>query len=348
MASLGQVCAVGIASNMLISVFLLPVWWKTLRGRMSHVEGPGAVDPSISDTPHPSALSAPSSLYRQEFWLLGLWLVRILPRWFCLMLGRALAKVYWIAAPARREIVIENLLPALQNDRAAATNKARELFRQFVVKVVDLWRYEAGLPIQNSFGNATGWEHFAAALEQKRGVLLLTPHLGNWEFGGPWLTQKKVPLQVVTLAEPGDRFTQLRQASRARWNIETLVVGSDPFAFVEIIRRLEAGATVALLVDRPSASTAITVELFGRPFAASIAAAELARASGCVLLPVYLPREGDTYAAHVLPPIPYDRATLRDPAVRQRLTQDIVRAFEPLIQKHLDQWYHFIPIWPVK
>src|SRR5205085_10077798 len=28
MASLGQVCAIGIAGNMLISVFLLPIWWK--------------------------------------------------------------------------------------------------------------------------------------------------------------------------------------------------------------------------------------------------------------------------------------------------------------------------------
>ena len=33
MASLGQVCAVGIASNMLISVFLLPTWWAALTNR---------------------------------------------------------------------------------------------------------------------------------------------------------------------------------------------------------------------------------------------------------------------------------------------------------------------------
>jgi predicted RND superfamily exporter protein len=33
MASLGQVCAVGIASNMLISVFLLPIWWAALRNK---------------------------------------------------------------------------------------------------------------------------------------------------------------------------------------------------------------------------------------------------------------------------------------------------------------------------
>jgi lauroyl/myristoyl acyltransferase len=155
-----------------------------------------------------------------------------------------------------------------------------------------------------------------------------------------------VKLHVITLAEPGTRFTELRQASRARWNIETIVIGSDPFAFLEIIKLLEAGATVALLVDRPSPPTAVTVDLFGRPFAASIAAAELARASGCILLPVYIPRDGDSYSAHILPSIPYERARLRDRAVRQKLTQEIMRAFEAPIRQYLDQWYHFVSIWP--
>jgi lauroyl/myristoyl acyltransferase len=88
------------------------------------------------------------------------------------------------------------------------------------------------------------------------------------------------------------------------------------------------------------------VELLGRKFAASIAAAELARASGCVLLPVYLPRTEKGYAAHILPEIPYDRPALRSRESRHKLTQEILRAFEPAIRQHLDQWYHFIPIWP--
>jgi lauroyl/myristoyl acyltransferase len=291
-------------------------------------------------------LEAPSSLYRAEFWRMGLGFVHFVPRSLCVRFSRIAANIYWSLARRRREVLIQNLLPALNNDRAAATAKARELIHGFAIKVVDLWRYEAGLPIENTFGHATGWEHFENALAQKRGVLLLTPHLGNWEFGGPWLTQKGITLQVITMAEPGRNFTQLRQASRARWNIETLVVGTDPFAFVDIIRRLEAGATIALLIDRPLASTTATVNLFGRSFAASTAAAELARASGCVLLPVYLPRRGDTYEAHVLPEISYDRPALRDSAARQQLTQSIVTAFEPIIQKNIEQWYQFIPIWP--
>lgn len=301
---------------------------------------------SVTATIQKGQLEAPSSLYRAEFWRMGLGFVRFVPRSVCVYFSRIAANIYWLLAPQRREAVIQNLLPALNNDRAAATKKAKELIQGFAIKVVDLWRYEAGLPIENTFGNATGWDRFENALAQKRGVLLLTPHLGNWEFGGPWLTQKGITLQVVTMQEPGRNFTQLRQVSRARWNIETLVVGStDPFAFLEIIRRLETGATIALLIDRPLPTTTAVVNLFGKPFAASTAAAELARVSGCVLLPVYLPRRGNTYEAHVLPEISYDRAALRDSGARQQLTQQIMTAFEPVIQQHIEQWYQFIPLW---
>ena len=64
-----------------------------------------------------------------------------------------------------------------------------------------------------------------------------------------------------------------------------------------------------------------------------------------MLLPVHLPRNGNTYEAHVLPEILYDRGALRDAAARQKLTQEIVTVFEPVIQKHIEQWYQFIPIW---
>jgi lauroyl/myristoyl acyltransferase len=344
MASLGEVCATGIGLNMLIAVFLLPTWWRILRRGQLRAEN--SIDNPSADRTLASGTSAPSSLYRAELWRVGLWTARVLPRGLCLAMGRVLASAYWHLRPLRREVVIENLLPVLNGDRTAAKVKARQLFNQFTVKVVDLWRYEAGLSIKDLMGQTSGWEHFTRAQAEKRGVLVITPHLGNWEFGGPALTERGIKLQVVTLAEPGRNFTELRQASRARWDVETLVIGNDPFAVLEIIKRLESGAVVALLIDRPPATSAIEVEFCGRPFFASVAVAELARATGCVVLPVYLPREGDAYAARVLPPVQYERAALRDAAARRQLTQQIMRAFEPIIRQHPDQWYHFVPIWP--
>lgn len=300
------------------------------------------------DRGNPAPVNKPSALYRAGLWRLGVTAARLLPHWASAGLMKSLLTAYTVLAPDRRRTVVENLLPALHGDRAAAEQMARRLFQQFALKLTDLWRYESGLMIGQCFSELTGWENFLAAQSQKRGVLLLTPHLGNWEFGAPLLTQRGYKLQVITLAEPGRGLTEMRSASRARWGIDTVVIGQDPFAFVEVIRRLEAGATVALLVDRPPAASAVTVELFGRPFAASVAAAELARASGCVLLPGYLTRHRTGYAAHMLPEIPYDRAALRSRETRRQLTQEIIRIFEPAIRQHLDQWYHFVPVWPEK
>lgn len=340
MASLGQVCAIGIAANMIFSVFLLPAWWTKFATPTAR---PGA-EPLSGNSPT-AVPGAPSSFYRSEFWVLGVRLVKALPIGLCRGLTRFLVAIYWLAAKHRREVVIQNLLPVFGGDISASRHAARNLFRNFAIKLIDLWRYEGGMSVQHLLGADEGWENMIKATDHKRGVLLLSPHVGNWEFGGPWLTQLGLDFHVITLEEPGEGLTNFRREARARWQVKTVVIGNDPFGFVQIIRLLESGATIALLMDRPSPASSTLVQLFGQPFPASVAAAELARASGCALLPGYVIREGSSYTAHLLPQIPYDRPTLRDRAARQALTQKIMTAFEPVIRKHADQWYHFVSVW---
>ena len=333
MASLGRVCAIGIGGNMLLSVFLLPVAWKYFVG-----------NEKIKSAPE--KFSGPSQFYGAFIWQTGLALGRFIPVPVFNFFARLLAAIYWRLAASRREIVIQNLLPVLNGDRRQAVRAGRELITEFFLKITDLWRYESGVAFENGVGDWKGLENFIAAHARGKGVLLVTPHLGNWEFGGAFLVERGYPLLVLTQPEPDQKLTEMRQVSRARHGVETLVVGEDAFAFIEIIKRLQAGATVALLVDRPPAPTAVTVNLFGRPFSASIAAAELARASGCAIVPVYIVRQPVGYLARILPEITYDRAAISNRDARVRFTQEILRAFEPAIQQHLTQWFHFVPIWP--
>ena len=290
--------------------------------------------------------SVPSVLYRAGLWRAAVTVARRMPHFLLCRVAGHVAKIYWLSCPSRRRIVFENLLPAVHGDARAAKITTRELFQQFAIKLADLWRYESGLSIYNLFYSLTGWEHFEVAQARGKGVLLVTVHLGNWEFGAPLLTQRGIQLQVLTMAEPQETLTDFRQAARARWGIETLTVGENPFAAVEIIRRLEANKSIALLMDRPPQATAVPVKLFGKTFPASISAAELARASGCAVLPVYLPRTSRGYTAHILPEIQYDRRELSDREARAGFTQKILSAFEPAIRLYLNQWYHFVPIWP--
>ena len=324
----------------------IPTQAKTVPLQSLASENPTEPLPSTTPTMANREITGPSSLYSAGLWRLGVFISRHMPHFLLGRLTVHLAQAYWLCSPARRRIVYENVLPALNGDQKAARVTTRELFAQFALKLDDLWRYESGLSIYNLFRDLTGWEHFQAAQAQKRGVLLVTIHLGNWEFGAPLLTQRGIRLQVITGPEPQARLTEIRQAARARWGIETLPLGDNPFAAVEIIRRLEANNAVALLMDRPPAATAVPVQLFGKTFHASISAAELARASGCVVLPVYIPRTSSGYIAHILPEVPYERGALRNREASTEFTERIMKAFEPALRLYLNQWYHFVPIWP--
>jgi predicted RND superfamily exporter protein len=333
MASLGKICATGIAANMLISIFLLPAWWLKFRAERGVRSAELETD------------NAPSVFYRVWLWKMGLACVRILPDFALKSICVIVAEVYFRLHPKRREVVVRNLLPVVGHNRQVAEQKAHELFHRFAVKLAELWRFESGISMDRWLTAGTDWGILETACARKRGVLLLTPHLGNWELGGALLARRGIKIVVLTQAEPGAGLTELRRASRARWGIGTFVIGSNGFDFVEIIRRLQAGENIALLIDRPPEAKAVKVELFGQPFRASVAAAELARASGCALLGVVVAREGGGYAARILPEFTYDRAALGSRENRHKLTQQILSAFEPEIRRYPEQWFHFVPVW---
>ena len=287
-------------------------------------------------------ITGPSSSYGATAWRLGLTLIRMIPRGVAVAVARSLTVFYARLRPERLAVVRKNLLPVADD----AAGHSMSLFGNFGEKLVDLWRFEAGCSMADGFGEWRGWGKIQTAQEEGNGVLLVTVHLGNWELGSAAIKAKGMDLVVLSNPEPDPRLTEMREAARKRMGIETIIVGEDPFAFVEVIKRLREGAAVALLLDRPATTTASTVKLFGRPFNASIGPVELARASGAALLPVVVVREGDCYSAQVLGRVRYERAKLREPVARVDLTQELLRAFEPVLQHYPDQWYHFVPIWP--
>ncbi|HEY3852986.1 MAG TPA: MMPL family transporter [Verrucomicrobiae bacterium] len=327
LAGLGRVCAVGILATGFIAIFLLPFWRRGLAG--------------TDETP-----SAPPRIYSTISWNFGLAIARVVPQRLLYAIAEFVCICYCSMRPARREAVVANLLPVLDGNEAEAQRACRRLYRNFGHKLADLWRCEAGLPAAPLIAEFIGSEALFEAHQRKQGVLLVTPHLGNWEVGGYALAARGIKLYVVTLSEPAPGLTETRAHARARNGIETIVVGENPFAFVQIIKHLQEGAVMAILLDRPMTASRVTVDFFGRPFHAAVAAAELARASGCLVLPVFLPYIEEGYRIELLPAIPYERDELGTREARQKFTQRIFEVFEPFVRQYPDQWYHFISMWP--
>jgi len=92
MSSLGKVCAVGIGANMLISVFLLPAWWRLLSPK-SKVQSP---KPEVAETDASgkSARANPPAFYRGGLWRLGLLSVKLFPATLLKQIVSGLADLY--------------------------------------------------------------------------------------------------------------------------------------------------------------------------------------------------------------------------------------------------------------
>jgi lauroyl/myristoyl acyltransferase len=291
--------------------------------------------------------NAAPAFYSGGIWKLALWAARHLPAELLKKVLMLSVEIYLWSQPRRAEVVLKNFLPIFNNDRFAAEKAVCAAHRNFAAKLIDLWRVEGGEEVTNWLTNNPELETIHNARKRGRGALYITLHLGNWEHGGLLLKQLGISLTILSLAEPDDGLTDLRNAARARYGVDTLIIGEGDFAFVEVIKRLQAGADLALSLDRPpERGGGVPVTFFGRSFEASLAAAELARASGCALIGVTIVRRPDGFAVKVLPEFTYDCKALGSREARAALTQQILRAFEPEIRNNIDQWYQFTPIWP--
>jgi lauroyl/myristoyl acyltransferase len=269
------------------------------------------------------------------------WLPASAMRW----MARRIADANYFCVPRFRRVVRENLTHVINSTQPLGPI-VRENFRNFGESLVDYVRCER-LRCEQLAEVLAGWrglDVLDAALAQKRGALIVTAHLGNWELGGVLFALQGYPIHTVTLEEQIDELTDMRENYRRAHGVRTIRIGKSPFSAVEIIKALEQNAVIAMLVDRPPENSAVTVKFFGAPAKFSSAPAVLAHLTGVPVLPAFIVGVGNgRYRASIEPPVAMERGSSAE--IIAQNTQKIAAIFESVIARHADQWYQFVPIW---
>ena len=142
---------------------------------------------------------------------------------------------------------------------------------------------------------------FRTAVEEGRGVILVTGHLGNWEVGGGAFTSRGISLDAIAkrMANKaiGDAITGVRE------KLGIGLIHMDEVAR-EVPRSLLRGRVVAVLADQHAHKGGILVSFFGREASTTRAPALFAIRTGA---PIFL------------------GIALRDPGWRQRYTVSLER-----------------------
>lgn len=217
---------------------------------------------------------------------------------------------------------------------------ARAIFRSYHLGILEhaaacrRWRGAPALRL-------SGTERLYRALHAGRGVVLTSPHLGNWERTGLGLAHIGFRLHAVT----GVQFhPAVAAAVRERKERAKILVSTPRDGFLPLLRTLRAGGIVLLLSDGDIYARAATVRFFGAPTPIPIGPALLARRANAPIVHGYGVREPDGRDHFHFESLDYPDHSLSLADDLTRMTEGVARAMERAIAAHPAQWCIFRPL----
>jgi KDO2-lipid IV(A) lauroyltransferase len=136
------------------------------------------------------------------------------------------------------------------------------------------------------FLRSEGLEHYLAARERGKGVLIVTGHLGAWELSSFYHSLMGYPMSIVIRRLDNARVDRLVNAIRCLHG--NRVLHKDDFAR-GLLAAMRQGETVGILMDtNMTPPQGVFVPFFGRPACTASGLARVALKTGAAVLPGFM------------------------------------------------------------
>lgn len=276
------------------------------------------------------------------------WLARFLPRRFRYWLADRSGDFSFRHSTTFRENVKANLAQVLAQDPDALVvlKASRTVFRTNARNFADLMisphvkpqRFIDDVPLISG-----EWSLLDEALALGKGAVVITAHLGPFDFIGHTLHVRGYKLTSVTGRTTTrflfDAVTYLRGSQGMK------LVEASPSGIRRVIQALRRGECAVLVTDRDFFQSGKPVRLFGRQTTLPPGAVRIARETGAPIVPIFAQRTNHGYGISVLPGFLVAKTSDIEADLAAGINQ-IVRALEGAIGATPDQWVMFQRVWP--
>ena len=184
--------------------------------------------------------------------------------------------------------------------------------------------------IVSLFREIYGWEYIQQAIDNKKGLLLITPHLGSYDLAGRMISEK-LPFALTAMFRPPKKayLEPIMTAGRERGKGHAAPANAQGVR--QVVRALKNKEAVIILPDQvPKAGEGVLVPFFGRDAYTMTLASRLAVMNDVVPLLFVGARlpHGRGFDLHIVPfsgSLNGERA--HDAALINRNVEDLIRRF---------------------
>lgn len=258
-------------------------------------------------------------------------------------LAETIADIKYYLWPKDTKKVKKNLRLILGKNNLEINRISRQVFKNFGRYLVEFFRFHMiDKDYIDSNIKIVGLENIDKSLSFKKGVVVLSCHLSNWELGAAAMAMNGYPMTAVVINHKFKKIDDIFKTQRASKGIEIFELGG---AFIKCLNALYNNKLVAVLGDVDFARHGIKMKFFNKTTSIPKGPAMLSLKTGAAIVPGFMVRKDkDKYELIFEKPISYQPTGKIEYDVL-KLTEKIVESMENYIRRYPSQWLMFREFW---
>jgi len=275
------------------------------------------------------------------------WLCCRLPYSLLMGAGWVLGNLYYLLVKKERERAVEQMRPALDVTEEEARRLVRLSFINLARNVLEIL-YMPHLNRGNfrEFIEIDHLERMQEAIAEGHGVVVLTGHVGTWEWLSAAFTLNDLPVTAIAKPQPNIEFTYALDDLRK--TIEVQIFSRGTSELIAAARALKAGKILGFLADQDGGPGGALVNFLGRPAATPMGPAVFARKFHSPVLPAFILRQpGGKHKVVIGEIMRYEDTGDSDKDLYD-FTVRMTQIVEDIIRENPTQWLWFQKRWNTK
>lgn len=263
---------------------------------------------------------------------------------FLLKLGKWLGILYYYAAPRQRDRAIAHIMQGMELGEDEARQLCMDNFIHIGRTFLEIM-YMPRLKPENmaDYMEIEHLDWFKQALNEGHGVVILTAHIGNWEWLSAALTFSGIPLTAIIKRQPNDQHTVLLNEFREMVGVEVFARGTSEL--VGAAKSLKKGKALGFLADQDAGPGGAFIEFLNKPASTPLGPAVFAKRFHSPVVPTFIVRKPDgRHKVIIHEPLYYEEQENEETALYD-LTVKMTRLIENTIREYPDQWLWFQKRW---
>lgn len=271
-------------------------------------------------------------------------IIRLLPYDALLFLGRLLGNLYYLLVKKQRERAVSQMMPALDVSESEARKLVRASFVNLARNMLDIL-YMPNLNEENlsRFVTIDHLERMRAALDEGHGVVVLTGHVGTWEWLSAAFTLNNMPVTAIAKLQPNAEYSRALDDLRATIHVEIFNRGTNELRAAG--RALKDGKILGFLADQDAGPGGAFIKFLGKTASTPMGPAVFSRRFSAPVVPAFILRQPDgRHLVKIGEPMHFEDTGDTD-ADLLRFTERMTAILEQVIRENPTQWLWFQKRW---